>query len=156
MPVNLQSLISNLVSAMTKRLILGLTGASGVIYGIRALEMLRGTKSSQVAHYYCELAEAARAAGDHAAARDHLRHTVRSESGAIRGTLIRATLAREENDYALHERRLCARSRGRQRWRPDTPHPTLVACGLVRRPLRDSPRISASERRSVSCSPAFA
>lgn len=29
---------------MTKRLILGLTGASGVIYGIRALEMLRGTE----------------------------------------------------------------------------------------------------------------
>jgi lipopolysaccharide biosynthesis regulator YciM len=66
----------------------------------RKLEMLRGTKSSQVAHYYCELAEAARAAGDHAAAREHLRHTVRSESGAIRGTLIRATLAREEKDYA--------------------------------------------------------
>ena len=29
---------------MIKRLILGLTGASGVIYGIRALEMLRGTE----------------------------------------------------------------------------------------------------------------
>lgn len=28
---------------MTKRLIIGLSGASGVIYGIRALEMLRGT-----------------------------------------------------------------------------------------------------------------
>jgi lipopolysaccharide biosynthesis regulator YciM len=66
----------------------------------RKLEMLRGTKSSQVAHYYCELAEAARAAGNHAAARDYLRHTVRSETGAIRGTLIRATLAREEQNYA--------------------------------------------------------
>ena len=62
--------------------------------------MLRGAKSSQVAHYYCELAELARAAGDRALAREHLRNTVRSESGALRGTLIRATLAREEQDYA--------------------------------------------------------
>jgi lipopolysaccharide biosynthesis regulator YciM len=66
----------------------------------RKLEMLRGTKSSQVAHYYCELAELARAAGDRALAREHLRNTVRSESGALRGTLIRATLAQEEQDYA--------------------------------------------------------
>jgi lipopolysaccharide assembly protein B len=66
----------------------------------RKLEMLRGSKSSQVAHYYCELAELARAAGDRALAREHLRNTVRSESGALRGTLIRATLAREEHDYA--------------------------------------------------------
>jgi lipopolysaccharide biosynthesis regulator YciM len=66
----------------------------------RKLEMLRGTKSSQVAHYYCELAEAARSAGDRALAREHLRNTVRSESGALRGTLIRATLAREEQDFA--------------------------------------------------------
>ena len=53
-----------------------------------------------IAHYYCELAELARAAGDRALAREHLRDTVRSESGALRGTLIRATLAREEQDYA--------------------------------------------------------
>jgi lipopolysaccharide biosynthesis regulator YciM len=61
---------------------------------------LRGTKSSQVAHYYCELAEIARARGDRAAAREHLRNTVRSESGALRGTLIRATLAQEDGEYA--------------------------------------------------------
>ena len=66
----------------------------------RKLEMLRGTKSSQVAHYYCELAEAARAAGDRALAREHLRNTVRSETGALRGALIRAALAQEERDYA--------------------------------------------------------
>jgi lipopolysaccharide biosynthesis regulator YciM len=66
----------------------------------RKLEMLRGTKSSQVAHYYCELAELARAAGDRATAREYLRNSVRSESGALRGTLIRATLAREDQDYA--------------------------------------------------------
>jgi lipopolysaccharide biosynthesis regulator YciM len=65
----------------------------------RKLEMLRGGKSNQVAHYYCELAEAARGAGDRAAAREYLRNTVRSETGALRGTLIRATLAREEQDY---------------------------------------------------------
>jgi len=70
------------------------------IDALRKLEMLRGAKSSQLAHYYCELAEIARAAGDRALAREHLRHTVRSESGALRGTLIRATLAREERDYA--------------------------------------------------------
>jgi lipopolysaccharide assembly protein B len=70
------------------------------IEALRKLEMLRGSKSSQVAHYYCELAELARAAGDRAVARQHLRNTVRSESGALRGTLIRATLAREEQDYA--------------------------------------------------------
>ena len=66
----------------------------------RKLEMLRGRKSSQVAHYYCELAEAARAAGNRALAREHLRNTIRSESGALRGTLIRAMLAQEERDYA--------------------------------------------------------
>ena len=70
------------------------------IEALRKLEILRGSKSSQVAHYYCELAELARAAGDRALAREHLRNTVRSESGALRGTLIRATLAREEKDYA--------------------------------------------------------
>ena len=70
------------------------------IEALRKLEILRGGKSSQVAHYYCELAELARAAGDRALAREHLRHTVRSESGALRGTLIRATVAREEQDYA--------------------------------------------------------
>ena len=70
------------------------------IEALRKLEILRGSKSSQVAHYYCELAEIARAAGDRALAREHLRNTVRSESGALRGTLIRATLAREDKDYA--------------------------------------------------------
>lgn len=70
------------------------------IDALRQLEMLRGAKSSQVAHYYCELAELARAAGDRARARELLRDTVRSESGALRGTLIRATLAREERDYS--------------------------------------------------------
>ena len=73
----------------------------------RKLEMLKGSKSSQVAHYYCELAELARASGDRQLAREHLKNTIRSESGALRGTLIRAVLAQEELDYdqaiALYE-----------------------------------------------------
>ena len=77
------------------------------IDSLRKLEMLRGTKSAQVAHYYCELAEIARAKGDHALAREHLKNTVRSESGALRGALIRAALCREEGDQgqaiALYE-----------------------------------------------------
>src|SRR6185436_1457734 len=49
----------------------------------RKLEMLRGTKSSQVAHYYCELAEVARAGGNRDLAREHLKNAVRSQSGAL-------------------------------------------------------------------------
>lgn len=66
----------------------------------RKLEMLRGTKSSQVAHYYCELAELARASGNRQLAREHLKNTVRSQSGAMRGAVIRAALAQEEGDFA--------------------------------------------------------
>ena len=65
----------------------------------RKLEMLRGAKTTQVAHYYCELADQARANGDRDLARDYLRNTIRSESGQLRGTLIRAALAQEEGDF---------------------------------------------------------
>jgi lipopolysaccharide biosynthesis regulator YciM len=65
----------------------------------RKLEMLTGTKSSQIAHYWCELAEQARQAGELGAAREHLRNTIRSETGALRGTLIRASIAREEGSH---------------------------------------------------------
>jgi lipopolysaccharide biosynthesis regulator YciM len=65
----------------------------------RKLEMLRGAKTSHVAHYYCELADQARAAGNRDLAREYLRNTVRSESGQLRGTLIRAALAQEERDF---------------------------------------------------------
>jgi lipopolysaccharide biosynthesis regulator YciM len=61
---------------------------------------LSGEKSNRIAHYYCELAEAARIAGDLAAARAHLKSSVRSESGALRGSLIRAAIAIEEEDHA--------------------------------------------------------
>lgn len=66
----------------------------------RALEMLTGEKSGQVAHYYCELAEKARVSGDLDAARQYLKSSVRSETGAFRGKLIRAAIAQEDRDYA--------------------------------------------------------
>src|SRR5690606_36003513 len=73
----------------------------------RKLEMHRGNKSNQVAHYYCELAEQARAKGDRDLARSHLQSTIRSETGALRGTMIRAALAQEEQSFtqaiALYE-----------------------------------------------------
>jgi lipopolysaccharide biosynthesis regulator YciM len=73
----------------------------------RRLEVLSGEKSSQVAHYYCELAEQAIRDGDMNLAREHLKSTVRSETGALRGTLIRAEIAKREDDYpqalALYE-----------------------------------------------------
>ncbi len=73
----------------------------------RKLEMFRGARSNQVAHYYCELADQARAAGDRELARAHLKATIRSESGQLRGTLIRAGLAQEDGDFteaiALYE-----------------------------------------------------
>src|SRR5690606_33191860 len=66
----------------------------------RKLEILTGEKSSQIAHYYCELAEAARVAGDLELARNHLKSSVRSETGVLRGTLIRAGIAKAEGDHA--------------------------------------------------------
>jgi lipopolysaccharide biosynthesis regulator YciM len=65
----------------------------------RRLEMFSGEKTPHVAHYYCELAERALAAGDMASARDYLTSTIRSPSGALRGTLIRAQIARNEGQY---------------------------------------------------------
>lgn len=65
----------------------------------RRLEMLSGQKTAHVAHYYCELAEQALAEGDIARAREHLQNSVRSPSGALRGTLIRARIARGEQRY---------------------------------------------------------
>jgi lipopolysaccharide biosynthesis regulator YciM len=65
----------------------------------RKLEVLGGQKLPEVSHYYCELAEQARHEGDFALAKEHLKHTVRSETGAMRGTIIRAAIAEEEKDY---------------------------------------------------------
>jgi len=65
----------------------------------RRLEMLSGQKTAHVAHYYCELAEQALAEGDIGQAREYLQNSVRSPSGALRGTLIRARIARGEQRH---------------------------------------------------------
>jgi lipopolysaccharide biosynthesis regulator YciM len=72
---------------------------SKAIEAHRELEMLTGEKSTEVAHYYCELAERARLDGDLDLARQHLKSSVRSAGGAFRGVLIRAAIAQEEEDY---------------------------------------------------------
>ncbi len=66
----------------------------------RRLESLTGEKSPRISHYYCELAEQARAGGDMEAARRYLKETARHESGALRGRLIRAAIAEQEHEYA--------------------------------------------------------
>ncbi len=66
----------------------------------RKLDSRTGEKSVEVAHYYCELAERARLDGDMEAARRHLTDSRRSASGTLRGTLIRAAIAREQGDYS--------------------------------------------------------
>jgi lipopolysaccharide biosynthesis regulator YciM len=66
----------------------------------RKLEVVSGEKLPEVAHYYCELAEQARLDGNLALAKDYLKNTVRSETGALRGTIIRAAIAEEEQNYA--------------------------------------------------------
>jgi lipopolysaccharide biosynthesis regulator YciM len=66
----------------------------------RRLEVQSGEKSGKVAHYYCELAEQALHDGNPNLARDYLKNTIRSETGALRGTLIRAAIAKSEEDYS--------------------------------------------------------
>jgi len=70
------------------------------IEAYRQLERHTGEKSPRIAHYYCELAEQARVAGDAVRAQDYLKHTANSESGALRGTLIRAEIAKSEGREA--------------------------------------------------------
>ncbi|HMB73099.1 MAG TPA: tetratricopeptide repeat protein, partial [Gammaproteobacteria bacterium] len=67
---------------------------------LRRLEVVTGEKLPEVAHYYCELAEQARVAGELDKAREFLKATVRTDSGALRGKLIRAAIAESEEDYA--------------------------------------------------------
>jgi lipopolysaccharide assembly protein B len=67
------------------------------------LERRSGERSPRVAHYYCELAEQAQVAGDTDRALEYLANAVETTSGALRGALIRAAIAkgRGELDRAI-------------------------------------------------------
>jgi len=63
------------------------------------LEMLGGRSLAlQIAHYYCELAEAAAAANDYASARQHVKKAQSGRPRTMRGALTRAHIARESDD----------------------------------------------------------
>lgn len=54
-----------------------------------------------IAHYYCELAEQARASGDFAVAREHLHRAREAQRNFPRGALIRADIALDMNELEL-------------------------------------------------------
>jgi lipopolysaccharide assembly protein B len=63
------------------------------------LETLGGRSLAlQIAHYYCELAESAAAAGDYVAARDYVKHAQDGRPRTMRGALVRAHIARDAGD----------------------------------------------------------
>ena len=66
----------------------------------RKLDSYTGEKSVEIAHYYCELAERARLEGDLELARQHLKSSRRSATNALRGNLVRASIALEEDDFS--------------------------------------------------------
>ena len=63
------------------------------------LESLGGRSLAlQIAHYYCELAEAAAAEGDYAGARQFVKKAQAGRPRTMRGALVRAHIARETDD----------------------------------------------------------
>ena len=68
----------------------------------------RAPQESAIAHYYCELAEAARQRGALDEAREHLRAARKEVRRFPRGALVRADIAIAQGDYALAERLLAA------------------------------------------------
>ncbi len=65
----------------------------------KRLEVLGGRSLAlQIAHYYCELAEAAAAAGDYASARQYVKNAQAGRPRTMRGALTRAHIARDTDD----------------------------------------------------------
>lgn len=63
------------------------------------LEVLGGRSLAlQIAHYHCELAEAAAAKGDYASARQYVKKAQAGRPRTMRGALTRAHIARDTND----------------------------------------------------------
>lgn len=63
------------------------------------LEVLGGRSLAlQIAHYYCELAEAAAGAGDYASARQFVKNAQAGRPRTMRGALTRAHIARDMDD----------------------------------------------------------
>ena len=63
------------------------------------LEVLGGRSLKlEIAHYYCELAEAAAASGDYASARKFVKNAQSGRPRTMRGALTRAHIARDTND----------------------------------------------------------
>ncbi len=70
----------------------------------KRLEVLGGRSLAlQIAHYYCELAEAAASSGDYASARQYVKNAQTGRPRTMRGALTRAHIARdmEDNKTAL-------------------------------------------------------
>jgi lipopolysaccharide biosynthesis regulator YciM len=64
------------------------------------LETLSGQSLElQIAHYYCELADAAAAAKDYSSARKFVKNAQSGRPRTMRGALTRAHIARETNDF---------------------------------------------------------
>lgn len=65
----------------------------------KGLEVLGGRSLAlQIAHYYCELAEAAAGSGDFASARQYVKNAQAGRPRTMRGALTRAHIARDMND----------------------------------------------------------
>jgi lipopolysaccharide biosynthesis regulator YciM len=63
------------------------------------LEVLGGKSLAlQIAHYYCELAEASASAGDYASARQYVKNAQAGRPRTMRGALTRAHIARDTDD----------------------------------------------------------
>lgn len=63
------------------------------------LEVLGGRSMAlQIAHYYCEMAEAAAGAGDYASARQYVKNAQAGRPRTMRGALTRAHIARDMDD----------------------------------------------------------